>query len=270
VPDIERSSPTPLYFQLKQLLLARIGSGEWQPGDMLPTEEQLQEQYTLSRTTVRQALKELELAGKISRFRGRGTFVALPKLSHSPEPHFSFTDSLLEQGARPGWQLLSAGWLPAPPEIAQRLSLDEGTPVFELRRLRLVNDEPIGYHIAHAAPALATAINRDRLDVGSSLAYLQPGEALQGSYANRVLEAVPASEELAALVGVDRGSPMLLIRRRVLSAAGNPLEMLQATYRGDRLQYHIRRAPLAIPFRHEALEAREPAGDGQHQKEERS
>ena len=60
---IQRESPTPLYHQLKVLLSERIASGEWPPGHMLPTEEQLQEQYEISRTTVRQALKELEIEG---------------------------------------------------------------------------------------------------------------------------------------------------------------------------------------------------------------
>ena len=84
--SIERESPIPLYYQLKQLLVERIKHNELQPGDIFPTEEQLQKKYQLSRTTVRQALKELEIEGLISRHRGRGTFVSRPKISHSSEP----------------------------------------------------------------------------------------------------------------------------------------------------------------------------------------
>ena len=128
--DIERNSPVPLYHQLKRLLAGRIANGEWQPGDMLPTEEQLQEQYGLSRTTVRQSLKELEDEGKISRHRGRGTFVSQPKLKHSPDPYFNLTAYLTKQGMRPGWRVLSAGWVPASAEVAERLALKPETPVF--------------------------------------------------------------------------------------------------------------------------------------------
>ena len=78
---LTRESPVPLYIQLKQLLIDRIAAGDWKPGDMLPTEEQLQEQYGVSRTTVRLAFKELEIEGKISRQQGRGTFVSEPKIS---------------------------------------------------------------------------------------------------------------------------------------------------------------------------------------------
>lgn len=240
---IERGSPTPLYHQLKELLAERIARGEWEPGDMLPTEEQLQEQYEISRTTVRQALKELELEGRISRQRGRGTFVSRPKLSHSAEPHFRLTDALRQQGVRPGWEVLAAEWAPASAEVAAGLELEPGTPVFELRRLRLANDEAIGYHVAHASPSLATSIDKGSLERGGSLGYLQAQKALEGSYADRVLEAIPASEEVAARLGVEEGTPMFLIRRQVFDREGQPVELLRAVYRGDRLQYHVRHAP---------------------------
>lgn len=240
---IQRESPTPLYHQLKELLAERIVRGEWQPGDMLPTEEQLQEQYEISRTTVRQALKELEIEGHISRQRGRGTFVSRPKISHSAEPHFGLTDALKEQGVTPGWELLDAGWVAALPEVAERLSLARETPVFRLRRLRLANDEAIGYHVAYASPAVATAIDKEQLQSGGSLHYLRGQQALEGSYANRVLEAIPASEEVASLLDVDVDLPMFLIRRQVFNRLGQPIELLRAVYRGDRLQYHVRHAP---------------------------
>jgi GntR family transcriptional regulator len=237
---VDRESPIPLYYQLKQLLIERIESGDWQPGDMLPTEEQLGEQYGLSRTTVRQGLKELELESRISRYRGRGTFVSKPKISHSPDPRFSLTDYLLQRGMRPGWQVLSANWLPATAEIAARLDLEVETPVFQLRRLRLANDEPIGYHVAHAIGTVARDVNEDLFSQGGSLDYLRATGRLGGSYANRILEAIPASKETANFLGIDRGSPILSIRRLVFNPDDVPLEDLRAVYRGDRLQYQIR------------------------------
>lgn len=243
---IERESPMPLYFQLKQLLAERIANGEWQPGDMLPTEEQLGEQYELSRTTVRQALKELELEDRISRYRGRGTFVTKPKLSHSADPRFSLTDFLMQQGMQPGWRLLSAEWVQAPVDIAKRLSLEAGTEVFRLCRLRLANEEPIGYHTAHAVRALlstdadAAGFDESRFLQGRSLDYLRATNRLVDSYANRTIEAIPASEETAGYLDIPLGSPILSIRRRVFTSDGIPVEQLWAVYRGDRLQYHIR------------------------------
>ena len=240
---IERESPVPLYYQLKKLLAERMSSGEWRSGDMLPTEEQLQEQYRLSRTTVRQALKELEVEGLISRHRGRGTFVSRPKISHSPDPRFNLTAYLIEQGMRPGWRVLSAGWVQATAEVTERLAVESDTQLYQLRRLRLANDEPIGYHIAHVIPALGQAIDESRLDQGGSLDYLRATGQLDESLANRTIEAVLASDEVAKRLNVLKGSPILMIRRRVFDAAGVPVEDMRAMYRGDRFQYRVRQRP---------------------------
>ncbi|HSG17289.1 MAG TPA: GntR family transcriptional regulator [Anaerolineae bacterium] len=237
---IERESPVPLYYQLKQLLAERIAKGEWQPGDMLPTEEQLQDQYGLSRTTVRQALKELEVEGLISRHRGRGTFVSRPKISHSPDPRFNLTAYLIEQGMQPGWRVISAGWVQATAEVAERLAVDSGVRLYRLRRLRLSSDEPIGYHIAHVIPALGRAVDENHLDQGGSLDYLRATGQLDQSLANRTIEAVLASEEVAKHLDILKGSPILKIRRRVFNAAGVPVEDMRAMYRGDRFQYRVR------------------------------
>jgi GntR family transcriptional regulator len=237
---IERNSPIPLYYQLKQLLAGRIASGEWQPGDMLPTEEQLQDQYDLSRTTVRQALKELEFEGLISRYQGRGTFVSKPKLSHSPDPHFNLTTFLKQQGIEPGWRVLSAEWVPAPAEVAERLEIDPGTQVYRLRRLRLANSEPIGYHVAHVVPTAAERINEERLEQGGSLDYLRRTGQQNEFYANRIIEAVLASEETARLLDIVAGSAILMVRRRVFDSEDMPIEDMRAMYRGDRFQYRVR------------------------------
>ena len=236
---IERSSPIPLYYQLKDLLRDQILQGVLRPGDMLPTEEQLQETYSLSRTTVRQALKELEFEGLITRFRGRGTFVARPKVAHSPEPHFSLTEQLLRQGIRPGWTVLRADRVPAPPDVAEILDIPPSTSLFCLERLRLADDEPIGYHTAYVAPRAQGGIRPENFTQGGSLTYLEGLPALTESRARRILEATLAPPQVAALLEVEEGSPLLRIRRVVYSADGDPLEVMQALYRGDRFQYQI-------------------------------
>ena len=237
---IERDSPIPLYHQLKQLLTDRITARDLQPGDRLPTEEQLQEQYDLSRTTVRLALKELELEGKISRHPGRGTFVTQPKISHSLDPEYNFTTFLKQQGMMPGWRVLSVEWVSATAKLAERLAISSGTQIYQLRRLRLANDEPIGYHTTHVIPNLGENINEKWLEQGDSLDYLRKSGQLGESHANRIIEAVLATEETARLLDVVAGSPILLIRRRIFNPEGTPVEDMRALYRGDRFQYRIR------------------------------
>jgi GntR family transcriptional regulator len=236
---IDRDSPLPLYYQLKKLLLAKIESGVLKPGDILFTESQMQEQYDVSRTTVRQALKELEDAGKIVRQRGRGTFVAKPKVSHSPEQYPDLADHMVKQGLTPGWSLLGASWVIPPEDIAKQLNLAAGHKAFCLRRLRLENDDPIGYHVAYVSPNFATAIDETAFLDGGSLRYLREQNILETSIANRILEAVPASMEDAAVLNCSKGDALLQIRRIVLSADNLPIEIFRGVYLGSRFQYHI-------------------------------
>ncbi len=243
---IDRHSPVPLYYQLQEWLIDQIESGTWRPGDMLPAERELQDEFELSRTTVRQAIQELENRGLVTRYRGRGTFVAKPKVGHSPLPSHSLADQLLSQGMTAGWVVLSADWVEVPADVALRLQIEPEQQVYCLRRLRLANDEPIGYHIAYVSPEFAEAIDEDGLAKGGSLRYLRFEQDLAGNSAKRILEAIPATAVMAELLDVEVGAPMLQIRRVVLSPDERPIEDFCGVYRGDRFQYHINDLGLSI------------------------
>lgn len=236
---ISRRSPQPMWHQLKELLVARIQSGEWRPGDLVPPELELQNAYKLSRTTVRQALRELELDGMVTRYRGRGTFVARPKLTHGPEPHDGLSRSLVEQGLRPSWNLLWHGFAAVPEDEAARLGVAPGSQVYCVRRLRLANDEPLGYHLAWVAPPFTDGIDETALEEGGSLDYLRREGRVHGAHAERILEAVPAGDTEVLLLGVEHGAPLFRIRRLLVASDGTPIESLSAWYRGDRFQYRV-------------------------------
>lgn len=243
---INRNSPLPLYYQLKQLLVEQMANGEWKPGDILPTELSLQKEHDLSRTTVRQAIREMELEGLVTRFRGRGTFVAEPKVVHSPESQNSLTNFLMHQGKNPGWRLISSGMCIPPEAVSKSLQQPSGEEVFCLRRLRLSDNEPIGYLVSYVSPNYIEAVNETDFVEGGSLHYLRHQGHLVNSRAIRVLEAVPAQEEEASLLGVDIGVPLLRVRRTVFDRDEKPIEEFRGTYRGDRFQYKISSLPSEI------------------------
>jgi GntR family transcriptional regulator len=216
-----------------------MDSGELKPGDIFPTEQQIQEAYDVSRTTVRQALSELEDEGKITRHRGRGTFVAKPKVSHSPDQYPNLADHMSEQGLIPGWKLLSADWVNPENEVVKRLGLALGQKVFCLERLRLENDEAIGHHFAYITPDFAGMIDENAFTEGGALRYLHNLSFLQSSTANRTLEAIHASKKIAALLNVDEGSALLRVRRVIYTSDKKAIEFFEGVYRGDRFQYHI-------------------------------
>ncbi len=237
---LERHSGLPLYLQLKASLAAEIEAGRLAPGDPVPGDHALMGRFQVSRATVREAFRELERAGLVERFRGRGTFVSRPVLGHAPEPSYRLSDSLRAHGLEPGWRLLECRWDPAPREAASALGVAAGRPVCLLRRLRLAQGEPIGIHTARTAVLGPNALIPAKRAVGESLDYLVSASARSGLRQERIIEAVAAGEQEADLLEVEAGAPLLQVRRLTREAGGSPLEHLTALYRGDRFHYTAR------------------------------
>lgn len=236
---IERGSPVPLYYQLKQILVEQIDNGSWMPGDLIPGEHDLQSIYGLSRTTVRQALRELESEGRVIRQRGRGTFVSAPKLTHEPDTTQGLTESIAASGMKAGWRVINSGWTGAPEEVAERLEIRPGEQVFWVHRLRMADEQPIAVHVAHVSPAFASLVDEARLLEGGSLSYLTDSGKLDGYRADRLLEAVAADKTTSELLGIQAGTAMLQIRRLTVAVDGQPVEDFCGIYRGDRFQYRV-------------------------------
>jgi GntR family transcriptional regulator len=236
---VDRTSPLPLHYQLKQVLLDKINNNEWKIGELIPSEQELQEKYGLSRTTVRQALMDLVYEGQLIRERGRGTFVALPKMVHSPEERRGLTQFLNEQGIKSGWKILDQKWVNITSEVAERLHVPAKSQVYRIRRLRLANNEPIGAHTAYVPSPFAELIDHDALKEGESTLYLRNVAQIKNSRAYRSIEAIAATENDAKSLSIIVGSPVLQIERVSIAADGTPIEFLQARYRGDRFKYQI-------------------------------
>lgn len=236
---LDRNSPVPLYYQLKTILLERIHNNEWAVGEMFPGEQELQEDYELSRTTVRQTLSELVNEGYLVRHRGRGTFVAKPKVTYNPTASLEMTEYMRKQGIQLGWRLLKTEWTTADAVVASMLHLTEGAPVWAVRRLRLVGEETIGYHCAYVPKRYVPHLNMNALEEGDSLDYLKGLPQMANPRIERTLEARLSGELEAELLGMASGAPMLYMERVVYSAEGEPLEFLQAAFHGDRFRYRI-------------------------------
>src|SRR5215218_9881698 len=140
--DIDRSSPTPLYFQLSQAMERAISDGTLPAGSKLENELLLAQQYGLSRPTVRRAVQELVDKGLLVRKRGVGTQVIQPHVRRSVELT-SLYDDLARAGASPTTVVLSLERVPAPADVAGELDLPEGDEVVVVRRLRSSGGEPL-------------------------------------------------------------------------------------------------------------------------------
>ena len=141
---LDRNSPVPLYYQVKQILLEKLDKGTWKPGDLVPSEQELQELYGVSRITVRQALTELTHEGRFERHRGQGTFVANKQLVHNPEKRISITELMRQQEIEPEWRIRERDFVTPLPNIQEQLGVRSNSKVYFVDLILHADGEPIG------------------------------------------------------------------------------------------------------------------------------
>ena len=224
----------PLYHQVKVAILREIEGGLWSPGDQLPTENELIEQFHVSKITVRQALADLAQMGYIRREQGRGTFVQRPPLEEGPRELTSFTGEMRGHGMSASSHVLQQDTIPAPFDVADCLQVPEGTPVLRLRRLRLAERQPMGLQTSFIPLQLAPGIEGVSFENASLYEILATRYSLHAATARETHRAVLVGREDAALLRVPAGSPALAAERLTRLADGRPLEYVQSIMRGDR------------------------------------
>ena len=142
--ELDRSTPIPLYFQLKSMILDDIKNNEFAVGDMIPTENELVDYYHISRSTVRQAISALVQEGWLTRKASKGTFVTHPKQEsgfiRSFEP---FYQQIKRQGKAPRTELIDLNVITPTPEIAKELQLEPDQKVISMFRRRFADEVPI-------------------------------------------------------------------------------------------------------------------------------
>lgn len=237
---VNRNSPIPYYVQVKQTLQEHIDNDDWQPGDQLPGEPELCRMFDVSRTVIRQALKEMEYEGSIVREKGKGTFIAEPKIAESLAQKLTgFFQDMVERGYTPITQVLKQEVVPASPKVATHLSLEPETPVIEIERLRFVQNEPIVLVTTYLPYALCPKILPEDLSRQSLYALLEKEYGLVIVRGRRTLEAVPANEYEARLLQVEKGAPLVLLDSVSYLDDGTPIEYYHALHRGDRSRFEV-------------------------------
>jgi GntR family transcriptional regulator len=224
----------PKYYQVKRQLLDLTAAME--AGSPVPPERELARHYGTSRTTIRQALAELVVEGRLLRMQGKGTFVAKPKVAQVLELA-SYTEGMRAHGLHPQTKILDLGYVAADEELASRLRIRVGGRVLRIHRLRLADGEPMSIDTSHLAarrfPGLRKELERHR----SLYETLQTEYGIQLAEAEETIETVLADPHDARLLGVDPGLPLLLLSRHALDVNGEPVEFAQSWYRGDRYKF---------------------------------
>ena len=232
----------PLWRQIADRLRRSIASGEFKPGDVLPSETEINAAFQVSRATARASLERLRQEGLISRQSGRGSIVLAPRVEQPVNELASFSEDMRRRGHRPSYSTFSAAGELVGTEAAEALDAPAGAVVFHIRRLLLADDEPIGMSESWLAPWVLAAGREPTpkdLDAGSLYDWLARvcGQKIAG--AREYIEAALADAAMARRLDVAPGSALLVARRRSHAADGRAIEYATMHYRADRYRFII-------------------------------
>jgi len=235
---VSRQSKSPLYEQIYQLLRNKIFDGRLRPGDLLPSEAELVEQYQVSRATVRQALDELVSDGLIQRKQGRGTYVSPPKVEQGLVRIVSFTEDMRRRGLEPGTKLRSAGLIPATDILARHLEIPVDEPLAQIERLRLADDEPVSIEISYLVHRYCPGILEQDYTSQSLRKMLEDRYGIRISSARQSIRAITATHDMVEALSVENNTALLYIERISFTEYNVPIEYLRLFHRGDRYTLH--------------------------------
>ncbi len=222
---------SPLYQQIKALITQSLQSGEWKPGELIPSEVELAARFKVSQGTVRKAIDELAAENLVMRRQGKGTFVST---HHEERAHFRFLRLMPDTGVphHPDNRILDVKRQSAPAEVAQLLELKSGDAVIYIRRLLSFDGAPTILEELWLPGAIFKGLTAERLDQykGPMYGLFESEFGTRMIRASEKIRAIGADAGAAGLLGVAPGTPLLCAERVSYTYGDKPVELRRGLY----------------------------------------
>lgn len=229
----------PLYDQLVDILTEKI-EHEFRPGDLLPSERELSDRYSLSRTTVRLALQELERLGLVVRQHGRGTFVAdRSAQTANLMSTYSFSEQMREMGRHPETTILEFSEIEADKNLAEHMGCRIGERVYKLKRLRSADGMPLMVERTYLPVRKFLALKRPLLESKSLYAIIENDYREKIRVAEEEFFASIARPADARLLDIAENAPVLDLVRTTYSIDNEIVEYTLSVARADQFKYKV-------------------------------
>lgn len=239
--EIEKGA-IPLWFQIANILRASIANGEFQSGEILPSEAELFRVFGVSRTTARASLNKLVQEGLLDRRSGVGSVVIEPKVDQPVSQLLGFSEDMKRRGLAPSFTLLDSKYCLAAEDVTEALGLASCDMPFMSERLLKANDRLIGHSLSWIRPDIFGATEpptADILEGGSLYGWLSEKLGVDIVGGNEFIEAQIADDQAVGNLQVSKGDAVLVAKRTAKTARGLPIEFAVVTYRADRYRFRI-------------------------------
>jgi GntR family transcriptional regulator len=236
VPDA--SLPVPLYRQVFGILRQRIVDSAYAPGEQLHTEDQLAEEFGVSRATIRQSVGELVRQGLVDRKQGKGTFVLPVTKKHLGQRFSGSLADLIVEAKRAGVKNVTIDYKASIPQrIADKLQLAD-TLATVVRRARTIDGYVFAFTKNYIPPRLGELITVGELKA-SGLMTLLESKNIRFALARQVIRAELADIEVSSQLTMDIGAPVLFVERLLIDENGQPVQFVQSWYRADLYEFSV-------------------------------
>jgi GntR family transcriptional regulator len=238
--SVHGSSPTfsPLYQQIKALITQSLQSGEWKPGELIPSEVELANRFKVSQGTVRKAIDELAAENLVVRRQGKGTFVAT---HHEARAQYRFLRLMPDAGDphSPDNKILEVKRLRAPAEVARLLDIKSGDSVIFIRRVQSFDGAPTIVEELWLPGTLFKGLTAERLVEykGPMYGLFETEFGTRMIRATEKIRAVSADEGIAELLKIKQNTPLLSVERVSYTYGDKPVEVRRGLYLTDRHHY---------------------------------
>jgi GntR family transcriptional regulator len=237
----------PLYQIVVESILNQVNTGQLEPNERLPSENELCQIYSVGRNTIRRAISELVNDGVLRTVPGVGTFVVDNRLDKTAEYLFGFSQEIQFLGKKVTSQVLEANLIPADAFLSRRLQIQLGAEVVFLNRVRLMDEEPTAIERSYLPHELCPGILKYDFSVNSLYETLSTVYDKRPDHAEQVIEANLATLEVSELLGLTPPAVVFVFRRETRMASGQVVEYVDSELRADRFRFYTNLRMFASP-----------------------
>lgn len=237
IPLLNHDSKIPLHRQAEELLRKLIKENHFREGDIFPKETALAMRWGISRNTVRQAINSMVKDGLLERKKKSGTRICKKKITTDLSNWFSFTHEMEVKGVPFKTIKHEVRVVKSDEDVALRLQIAIGVPLVSLERIRSTDKNPMVYFESYFHPRLGLTGNENFEQPLYEM--LDKEYNVVPMYSQEEIRAIVADQKIAALLNIDKNTPVMERKRLVLDAGKRPIEYNICFYRGDCFTYSI-------------------------------